>query len=345
MFKKKIIPFIFIFVILSSFFCLPVSAIVSGDSELIILDSSTAYIPGNAGSEVFANTMDFDSYSSASFQMKSQGLYEINLKFNFSSSHTYGTIRLLITSNNSEATSNLVSTPTYQGVFVNGRKKTEADGWHYGHVNAYTVEIIYEGYIPSNFNVVSYYNCPNPISAYLVSTYEFTSIDKATQDIIDNQNSNRQEITSNNNWNTDREIQADKENTQSQIQADKDLYDKEHNEITNSGSSATDSVDAVPDRSEGFISSLGGLISALSYNGTECAWTFPSIKLPAISGVMGEMVLSEEKPIDFSFWVEKMPSNILILIRAITTIALVVYCFKELYSTISYVLTLKGGGE
>lgn len=204
--KNKLKKFIFvlpIFIFVFSLACLPVSAIISGDSELTILDSSTAYIPGNSSTEVFANTLNSDSYSSASFQMQSQGMYEINLKFNFSSSHTYGTIRLLITSNNSEATSNLVSNPTYQGVFVNGSKKTEADGWHYGHVNAYTVEIIYKGYMPSNFNVVSYYNCPNPISAYLVSTYVFTPIDKATQDIIDNQDNNASEIMQNQNENTD----------------------------------------------------------------------------------------------------------------------------------------------
>jgi hypothetical protein len=331
---KKIILVTALIAVFISSICVPVSAIVSGDSELSILDSSTAYMPGNASSEVFANTMNFDSYSSASFQMRSQGMYEINLKFNFSSSHTYGTIRLLITSNNSEATSNLVSNPTYQGVFVNGSKKTEADGWHYGHVNAYTVEIIYKGYMPSNFNVVSYYNCSQPINAYLVSTYEFTPIDKGTQDIIDNQNSN-----------TQAEIEADRDNTQSIIDNQNQLAEQEKNEIQQSGDEATEGAENVPNQSDGFINALDNLVSALSYNGTECKWTLPQVKMPQIANIVPEMVLIEQQDIDFGVWVQKMPSNILSLIQAVCTGALIVYCFKELYGTISYVFTLKGGGE
>ena len=107
-------------------------------------------------------------------------------------------------------------------------------------------------------------------------------------------------------------------------------------------SQGTTSID---DRGGGFSDSLGGLISPMSYNGTECAWEFPTIKLPAIPGVMGEVVLIEKQPIDFSKWVNAIPSGILLVVQSLLTIGLIVYCFKELYDTISYVLTLRGSSD
>ncbi len=122
------------------------------------------------------------------------------------------------------------------------------------------------------------------------------------------------------------------------------ILEQEKDIAENTGQESIDDVTGViEDKSEGFISALGQLVSAMSYDGTMCAWTFPALKLPAIEGVMPEYVLSEEKPIDFEIWVEKIPANILLLVRSLCTIALIVFCFKELYSTISYVLTLKGG--
>lgn len=153
--------------------------------------------------------------------------------------------------------------------------------------------------------------------------------------ITTNQDKNTDKITSNNDSNTDKII-----NNQNQLQ------EQEKNETQNQGKDSIDDVSGViEDKSSGFISSITGLVSSMSYNGTECAWTFPSLKLPAIEGVMPEYQLTEEKPIDFEFWVNKIPSNVLLLVRSILTIALIGYCFKELYSTISYVLTLKGGGN
>lgn len=136
------------------------------------------------------------------------------------------------------------------------------------------------------------------------------------------------------------------ENTQDIIDNQNQLQQNEKDEAQQSGESSVDDVSgAIEDKSSGFINSLGNLIQTMSYTGTECAWKFPSIKLPAIDGIMPEYKLTDEQPIDFKYWVEKIPSEMLLLIRSILTIALIVYCFKELYSTISYVLTLKGGGN
>lgn len=158
---------------------------------------------------------------------------------------------------------------------------------------------------------------------------------KSNDDIIANQDENTNKITQN-----------DDENTQAIIDNQNDLAEKEKTETQNQGEGSVNDVSgAIEDKSAGFISSIGNLVSAMSYNGTSCAWKFPALKLPAIDGVMSEIKLSDEKPIDFEYWVNKIPSNILLLVRSVLTIALIVYCFKELYNTISYVLTLKGGGN
>lgn len=107
-------------------------------------------------------------------------------------------------------------------------------------------------------------------------------------------------------------------------------------------SQGTTSID---DKGGSFSDSLGGLVSSMSYNGTECAWEFPTIKLPAIPGVMDEFVLIQKQPIDFAKWVDALPSGILLVVQSLLTIGLIVYCFKELYDTISYVLTLRGSSN
>ena len=164
-----------------------------------------------------------------------------------------------------------------------------------------------------------------------------------TNKIIDGQYAAAQQQMQNENSNTDKQIQEDKKNAQSIIDNQNSLAQQEKNETQQSGNNAVDGAENIPDKSQGFISALGGLVTSLSYNGTECAWKLPKITIPAIPNVIGETVLSEEKDINFAYWVEKIPSNILTLVRNLFTIAIVVYCFKELYDTISYVLTLKGG--
>lgn len=83
----------------------------------------------------------------------------------------------------------------------------------------------------------------------------------------------------------------------------------------------------------------------MSYSGTQCAWTFPALYLPEIPGVMSRTQLTSEKPIDFAYWVNQIPSDVLLLVRSVLTIALIGYCFKEFYGVIEYVLTMRGGGN
>lgn len=145
---------------------------------------------------------------------------------------------------------------------------------------------------------------------------------------------------------TDQVIENDDKNTQAIIDNQNQIQQNEKNETQTQGEDSVNDVSgAIDDKSSGFVSAIGNLVNSMSYNGTACAWKFPALKLPAIDGVMGEIKLTDEKPIDFQYWVNKIPSNVLLLVRSLLTIALIVYCFKELYNTIAYVLTLKGGGS
>ena len=112
-----------------------------------------------------------------------------------------------------------------------------------------------------------------------------------------------------------------------------------------SQSSQSDAQNALPDNSASLLNGVGGFISGMSYNGTDCKWTFPAVSLPAISGVMDSVQLTGQKDISFSDYLNVIPSNILTIMRAICSVAVIVFGFKEFYSTIEYVLTLRGGGD
>ena len=110
---------------------------------------------------------------------------------------------------------------------------------------------------------------------------------------------------------------------------------------TQGGNSVSQGNSAIEDKGGDFAGSLSGLTNSMSYTGTQCAWEFPQVKLPAIPGVMDEMVLIKKQPIDFAVWVNAIPSDILLVVQSLCTAGLIIYCFKELYSTIAYVLTLR----
>lgn len=186
--------------------------------------------------------------------------------------------------------------------------------------------------ISTNIRIEANYSFNSNLAGFIIVRFYYQS--SADNAIIDNQNEN-----------TDKEIQADKENTQDIIDNQNQLAEQEKNEINQSGNDATNGVENVPNESDGFINAISNLVRALSYNGTECKWTLPQVKIPKISNIVPEISLIEEQDIDFGVWIQKLPTNILKLIQAVFTCALIVYCFKELYSAISYVFTLKGGSE
>lgn len=155
-------------------------------------------------------------------------------------------------------------------------------------------------------------------------TVDVSDIPVGAQDIIDNQN----------------------ENTDKLIKHDEEMREQEKEETKETGEGSVDDVSsAIPSDNDGFISALEKLSSSLVSSSTTAKWTFPRVYLPAISGIMEEKELITETQIDFNFWVNKIPSNILSLIRVLSTIALIIFCFKELYDTISYILTMRKGVE
>lgn len=152
-----------------------------------------------------------------------------------------------------------------------------------------------------------------------------------TQKITDNADKNASEIQQNQDENTDKII-----DNQNQLQ------ENEKNEAQSSGSSGSDDVaSAVPDKSAGFTEALSTFVRSMSTTDTECNLTFPALSIPEIAGVIPAANLSAEQNINFSQVVAMIPTSILEIVRALATIALIIYCFKELYSTISYVLTMR----
>lgn len=146
-------------------------------------------------------------------------------------------------------------------------------------------------------------------------------------------------------YETDRIIDNQDKNTQAIIDNQNEIQENERNEANTTGDDGVDEITSfIPNDSDGFINALGDLVDAMSYNGTECNWTIPSVSIPKIDGIMPSIKLWDELEIPFEYWIGKIPSAIMTLIRSLLTIALIIYCFKELYSIISYVLTLKGGG-
>lgn len=122
--------------------------------------------------------------------------------------------------------------------------------------------------------------------------------------------------------------------------------EQEKNEANSSGNDGVGELTGViPDYSTGFITGMNKLATSLSYNGTECKWTFPQLYIPAMEGVTSEIPLTDgEWEIDIGSWVQKLPPTILKIIQIVLTVALILYCVKELYDTVQYALTLKSGG-
>ena len=160
-------------------------------------------------------------------------------------------------------------------------------------------------------------------------------IDGITSGIQSNNDKNASDIQSNND-----------KNTQSIIDNQNQLAEQEKTETQNSGNNSVNDVSgSVPDKSAGMLSALQSLSNAVSYTGTSAKWTFPQMYIPAIAGVTDRINLNSETEIDFTYWVNQIPQDIRTIISALATIGLVIFAFKELYGLISYVLTLKGGGN
>lgn len=212
--------------------------------------------------------------------------------------------------------------------------------------NRYTLE--YKGKIPSNLSIRAYFTANNndPLQAYTLVDFSFLpSYENITSDIINNQNQNADKITSNQNANADKITSNQNANADKLIQNDKEMYENEKAETESSGNDSIDSLTSIiPSDTEGVINSFSGLINCMLYTGTDVDFNFPALKTPAIMGIPSYTLL-EETPVNFKQIESIIPPAIMLTLRALLTIALIIFCFKELYGTISYVLTLRGGAS
>lgn len=153
-------------------------------------------------------------------------------------------------------------------------------------------------------------------------------------------------INNNNNNNTN-QIKANQDkNTDKVIQNQKDLQEKEKKDSEDGGNSSSKKAqDSIPQVDGGFLTAIKSLVNSMSYTGTEAKLPIPKAYIPALAG-MEETVLIPEQEYDMSQAItDYVPLTLLTLIKHLFTIALVLFCVKELYGLIQYVLTLKGGGK
>lgn len=101
-------------------------------------------------------------------------------------------------------------------------------------------------------------------------------------------------------------------------------------------------VNVVPDHSQNLGDAFSGLASSMSYNGTEAKINIPAVSMPGIDGLFDGFIVMQSQTIDFEVYFDMLPDDLLLLVQSLFTAALIVFCFKELYDTIQYVLTLRG---
>lgn len=141
------------------------------------------------------------------------------------------------------------------------------------------------------------------------------------------------------------------DDTNNQLEDVKDKLDgilnqpeQEKSEAQQGANDAFDGVvDVVPDHSEGLVDAFSGLASSMSYNGTAAKLAIPAVSLPGIDGLYDGFIVMQPQELDFEVYFQMLPENLLLLVQSLFTAALIIFCFKELYNTIQYCLTLKGG--
>lgn len=94
------------------------------------------------------------------------------------------------------------------------------------------------------------------------------------------------------------------------------------------------------------INSLQGLIGALGNENQQFSVTFPSITIPEIPNVLGEIKLNEPMTFDFNEALSVIPPVIVELIRNLLAIAVILFVVKDMYSLYLQILdSWKGGGS
>lgn len=128
-------------------------------------------------------------------------------------------------------------------------------------------------------------------------------------------------------------------------EAIKEQQENEKQEANNSGNDAVDSVTgAIPSDTAGFMEAVKLLTSSMSYDGTDAVWTIPSMKIPKMDGITEEIKLTDNLQVNFADYVNMIPEKPLSVARIVCTLALIVFCAKELYGLIQEVMISRRSG-
>lgn len=124
------------------------------------------------------------------------------------------------------------------------------------------------------------------------------------------------------------------------------VIDRENEKHESAGQQFVDQIlDILPDSSTEIMAALRSLPDAMSYTGTEAVLQIPGIVMPAVGDLIPQTDIWSGAELDFSDYVELLPPTLLNLVRALFTIAIVLFCAFELKGIVSYCLTLKDNGR
>ena len=85
-----------------------------------------------------------------------------------------------------------------------------------------------------------------------------------------------------------------------------------------------------------------GFVNVMHYDGLDCYLDIPEIYIPEIPNVTQRVVLYSGGTINFKDYFDMIPDKIILVVRAILTIALILFSFKELWTTIGQALSGEG---
>lgn len=145
----------------------------------------------------------------------------------------------------------------------------------------------------------------------------------------------------------DTNMVAENSETQKQILEKLDqMQENEKQEANSQGQSGIDDISgAIPDYTEDLKTAFSSLAGSLQYTGTEAKLEIPEVTVPGLEGLYDGFSLMEPQTLDFQVYIDLMPSGLMLLVQSLLTVALILFCIKELYGMICYILTLRGGGS
>lgn len=204
----------------------------------------------------------------------------------------------------------------------------------YGNINATGIE----KYNSQRFSFV--YGSNSVSNGYLAAILAALN-GQNNNDVINNQNQNAADIQQNADQNAADIQQNDDENTQAIIDNQNQLAEQEKQEVTDSGNDSVDgAMDVMPNYDLGDV--FDGFINVMHYEGLDCKLDIPEIYIPSISNIFPKTVIYAGGEINFKDYFDMIPEKIILVVRAVLTVALIIFAFKELWTTIGQVLSGEG---